>query len=120
MSGYRDPDAPQSPFADLFDKFGPTRFVLIIVAAIIWMGSDFWLQLKLDWPDGYGYTCHGKGCWITDMWYSPALLHRHSPYELGLFVCIWVPAAVLIAVIAYRGVRKLRARNSSLYSNPLE
>jgi hypothetical protein len=121
MSGYRDPDAPQSPIADLFDAVGPSRFVLIIVAALAWAAALIWLSDKVNWPDGYGFRCTGKGCWIDEMWHSGDLLRRHSIYEIALFLCIWGgPAAMFGGIFIYHRSRKLRDRQSSVFSNPVE
>jgi hypothetical protein len=116
MTGYRDPDDP-SGFTNLYDAVGPTWFVLILIAGVAWFVGDLWLMEKLDWPDGYGFHCSGRGCFIDDMWHSPALLHHHSGYEVALFVCIWAPAAAIIGPFAYRGLRKLRGTKFSMYSD---
>jgi hypothetical protein len=118
--GYRDPDALQSPAWDVFDAVGPAWFVVIAFAAVAWFIGFFWLMGKLGWPESYGFTCRGKGCLLDDMWHSPALLRHHIPYELGLFMCIWMPAAAIIGPFAYRGLRKLRTTKLSLYSDEAE
>jgi hypothetical protein len=96
----------------LYRGIGPARFwgLMIGVLAFIggWTALDMWLSDKTGWPDAYGFHCRGRGCTLDNLWHSPALLHRHDPYELGLFASIWFLPAVVAGAALYALVKKSR------------
>lgn len=87
-----------------YRKLGPRLFWGIVVGLLAWLAIGMWLSLSLDWPDAYGFHCHGRGCWIDDLWHSPSLLaagHR-SAMEIGLFIWEWSLPAVIPAALIWR------------------
>ena len=107
--GTRDPEAPRSWAANLFDRFGAPKLFLAVVAIAAWIGAGRWLEWKLDFPAGYGFDCSGSSCLTIEIWHSPVLLqHQASSYDIMLFVWLWSFPAVLLVTLAVLGLRKLR------------
>jgi hypothetical protein len=81
----------QSRAAQTYRRLGPFRFFTTIAAFVGWMIAGIWIRISLDWPDGYGFHCHGKGCLITDLTHSTALFGRGhgSIMEIAEFLWIW-------------------------------
>lgn len=95
-------------------QMGAARFWRLTAAVlggiVCWTVIGIWLEGKVGWPEHYGFRCRGRGCWIDDLWHSPALLRTASPIELGLFAWIWsIPSMIPIAFI-YARIRKRRER----------
>ena len=100
-----------------YRQFGAARFWLIILAVFAWIGIGLWLQLGLHWRDHYGFQCHGRGCFLSDLWHSPTLLKHGAIGEYALFLWMWsMPASVAAAVIWAR----LRKRRHSVGRPPAE
>jgi len=100
-----------------YRQLGPARFWtwMAITLAVIagFVGLTLWLKNAVGWPESYGFRCHGKGCWIDDLWHSPALLRNGGKYELGLFALIWSMPTFLFGCLIYALVKK-RRRNPIL------
>lgn len=100
---------------DLYRTMGPLRFAIMfggILGFCVGMAAlHIWLQDKTGWPRAYGFSCHGRGCWIDDLYHSPQLLKSANGYALALFALIWsIPglAGGYIAVVLIRRWRRRR------------
>lgn len=86
---------------------GTVGCAMLAAAVAGWIALGVWLDDRLGWPERYGHACHHmRGCWIDDLWYGPALLHRGNPLEILLFAILWTPVLVMIAACS----RPARAR----------
>jgi len=103
-----------------YRKLGAARFWPLMAGTVAWIAVGASLAIALDFPDAYGSQCHGRGCFFSDLLHSPALLHRHSLAEIGLFLWLWSMPALVIAAFVYAGVRKLRSTKFSINSDPQE
>lgn len=88
-------------------------FWVIIAVLSAWAALGIWLPMRIGWPDSYGFHCHGKLCWMMDVWYSPLLLHNGHFGEYALFAWIWSMPTFLVSFIAWirfprRGVHRHR------------
>ena len=97
----------------LYRTLGPVRFIatfLSVLAIILsFVALQVWLEGITGWPEAYGFHCHGK-CMIQNLWHSPALLHRATLSELGLFALIWFMPVLLLAVLIYALLKKRAQR----------
>lgn len=104
-----------------YTSLGPLRFSLIIAGTILLIlliaAGDIWLSDKIGWPEAYGFSCHGRGCYIQDLTHSLKLLRGGSAYELGLFALIWWLPALIVCILIYALFRWRSRRNST---QPLE
>lgn len=82
--------------------------VVAAVALIIpaYIGLGLLLQHELGWPERFGFSCRGRGCWISDIQHSPVLLNDPSAYRLGLFAYFWSMPALVIGAFVYAFVTK--------------
>jgi hypothetical protein len=81
---------------------GTILFIFLFVAGRIWL-SD-----KIGWPRAYGFDCHGRGCYLEDLYHSPSLLSGGGFYELGLFVVLWALPGGIAAAIIYALLKRHR------------
>lgn len=98
----------------LYNTLGPFKFAGLYLAIFAYLGACVWLLEWLSdetgWREAYGFSCHGRGCWLTDLWHSRALLETANGYEIALFALLWhlpVLAGTFIAVVLLR--RKLKS-----------
>ncbi|HMI18571.1 MAG TPA: hypothetical protein VK533_03415 [Sphingomonas sp.] len=70
-------------------------FWVIIAVLTAWAALGMWLEMRIGWPDRYGFHCQGKACWMSDLWHSPILLHGGYLGEYALFAWIWSMPAFL-------------------------
>ena len=105
----------------LFDAVNPAVFGIIIAVAIAWIPTDLWLSSKLDFPQGYGAPCiTGGACMVDALLYSPLLLRHHTPYELAMFVCVWMLPLALVGIILVQSGFKLRRSDAPAEQVPVE
>lgn len=107
----------------LFYALGPVRYWMIMVGTVVFaIGFGtlvWWLSEKIGWPDAYGFHCRGKGCLLTQLWHSPALLQNPNGYTLALFAVLWfIPATTGIAVTIILVRRALVRRRNRI--RPME
>ena len=78
---------------DLYRTMGPLRFAIFaggLLGVVLGMALlHGWLARHIGWPEAFGFRCHGRGCWIDDLYYSPQLLKAGNGYALALFALIW-------------------------------
>lgn len=82
--------------------------MLLLVLGYAW--AIMWLRERIGWPERYGFTCHGRGCWLFDLRYSSRLLEVGSGEEWGLFLLIWAIPALLVVAAAYALVKRMHSR----------
>jgi hypothetical protein len=102
---------------DAHSAVGPLRFWIVtgVTVAFItcFVAVESWLSTMLDWPDAFGFQCHGRRCLLTKIVNSGQLLHSNSAYAWGLFALYWaMPVFFACAVIVIRV--KGRRRNTIL------
>ena len=97
---------------------GPSRFWLLIAGTLVFIalfaGANIWLSDKIGWPEAYGFSCHGRGCWIDDLSHSPMLLRGGSSYELGLFALIWTLPSFLVGCLIYAAIKRLGSKRDKI------
>ena len=92
-----------------YHKLGAARFLTMMAGVLGWIGLGAWLSITTPgWPDAYGSTCHGRGCLLDDLWYSPGLLSG-SWHEWALFAWLWsmptlVAGTLVYALLMRRGI----------------
>lgn len=89
-----------------YTQLGGLRFWAIMGSVLAWIFLGVWLQMTLDWPDHYGFHCHGRGCWIDDMWHSPVLLQHGHPLEIALFIFFWSMPTLAVGFVIWSRLRK--------------
>ncbi len=91
-----------------YRKLGALRFSLILLGTCAWIAIGAWLAISLNWPDSYGFHCHGRGCLIEDIWNSRALIKQGhgSAMEWGMFLWLWSIPAAAVAALLYSFVKK--------------
>ena len=99
-----------SSFRETWRQMHKPMFWVIILCVLGWIALGVWLQERIGWPDRYGFHCHGRGCWIDDMWHSPALIHGGHWGEYALFAWLWSMPAFVITVLIRS---KLRNRGAA-------
>lgn len=92
--------------------------VATIVFILLWAGCEIWLSNKLGWPEAYGFSCHGRGCFFEDLSHSPRLLRGGSVYEVELFAMIWLLPAFLVGTLVYAFIKWLFRPQS--YIRPMD
>lgn len=99
---------------DLYRTTGPLRFAILfggVLGFCVGMAAlHIWLEGKTGWPRAYGFSCHGRGCWLDDLYHSPQLLKGVNGYTLALFAQIWSIPALTAAYIAVTHIRRRRRR----------
>jgi len=115
--GYRQDENARPTFVQSYRKLGRVKFWSLMVAIFAYAAIDLWLDDEVGWPDNFGFHCLGRGCLFVEAWHSPALLHHPTPYELALFVWIWLLPILFLGVVIYFGIRKLRGMNFSFYDD---
>jgi hypothetical protein len=91
-----------------YRTLGPGKFGSLMVALFAWIGVGAWLAMSLRWPDAYGFHCHGRGCFVEDLWYSPRLIapgHR-TLMEIGLFAWEWSLPGIPLGALAWSLMKK--------------
>ena len=108
-----------SNFSELkqtYRRLGPIKFWSTMAAIIAWCVLGVWLSDEVSWPDSYGYHCHGRGCFFSDLWHSPALVERGGVFPDAMFLYLWSFIAIPVSlVIGF----KLRKQNSTISSSKL-
>jgi len=93
---------------------GPLRYWTLIGGTVLFcVGFGtliWWLSEKTGWPDAYGFHCRGKGCWLTQLWHSPALLQNPNGYALALFATLWALPATTGTAVTFILARRALAR----------
>jgi len=102
-----------SSLRETWRQMHTVQFWVVVVVIIGWVSLGVWLQERIGWPDRYGFHCHGKGCWIDDMWHSPALIRGGHWGEYALFAWIWSLPLVVIGLILWTAQRKRKAARLS-------
>ncbi len=94
--------------------------VLALAGITGWIGLEVWLDERLGWPDRYSHPCHlVRGCWIHDLWFSPALLRHGGALEMLLFATMWTPILIAIAVtVRYRWSERPTGDAASTHIGP--
>jgi hypothetical protein len=98
-----------SSFRKTWQAMHTLKFWVILLGVFAWVGVGVWLQIRIGWPDRYGFHCHGRGCLFVDLWHSPALLRGHSIGECAVFLWLWSMPAFLLAVFIWAQLRKRNA-----------
>ena len=86
------------------------QFWLILLATIGWVALGVWLQMRIGWPDRYGFHCSGKSCLIIGLWHSPALIRGGHWGEYTLCAWLWSMPIGLVALFAWVKLRKRRLK----------
>ena len=90
-------------------QLGAARFWAMMAAVLGWIAVGVWLNMTVaGWPDAYGSSCHGRGCFFSNLWVSPGLWSG-GWRERALFIWLWsmpalVAGAFVYAFVAKRGI----------------
>jgi hypothetical protein len=116
MGGYVPDDrhnGKRMSFMEGYRKIGSKKFWAIFLPVLAWIAVGIWLELRLHFPEDYGFTCTGKGCLYVEVWHSAVLLHQHpNLFEIVLFVWLWSWPVALVSALAYAIYRQLNPLNS--------
>jgi hypothetical protein len=97
---------------------GPARFTVFFggLTALItsFAAAGVWLMNQIGWPEAYGFSCRGRGCWVDHMWNSPKLLKQGRALEQLLFAHFWLipclTASIVGVVLLNRWLKRRRTR----------
>ncbi|OYW16061.1 MAG: hypothetical protein B7Z39_02595 [Novosphingobium sp. 12-64-8] len=95
-----------------YRALGALRFWALMAALLAWVGGGMWLQYVIGWPDDFGFHCRGKGCLLSDLWHSPALVERGGVLNWALFIYFWTVPAVMagsLAIVLWRRIKRSRS-----------
>lgn len=81
-----------------------------------WCVLGAWLSDEANWPDSYGYFCHGRGCFLSDLWHSPALVERGGIFPDAMFLYLWSFVVIPVSLVIWI---KFRKRSSTAPSSKL-
>jgi hypothetical protein len=94
-----------SGIKEMYRRHRALQFVTKIIGIFAWLAIYIWLSSKADWPDGYGFQCHGRGCLFQDLGHSPALLKHGGLVPDLTFIWLWAPALIYAAYILWAMLR---------------
>lgn len=98
-------DNPSDPTkTSVYRRVGPRRFWGWVALLSGWLALKIWLEGLVGWPERYGLHCHGKGCMVTDYWYSYRLLSG-GLQEYALFACNWMVLGLVFIYLIGRSRR---------------
>lgn len=93
---------------------GPIQFWVLIggtvVAILLLVTADMWLSAKINWPQAYGFNCHGRGCIVHDMVHSPLLLRGGTACELAKFALIWWMPTTFLGCVIYAAIKRMTGK----------
>lgn len=89
-----------------YRTLGARRFWAMTTSVLAYIGIGVWLSMTVNgWPEKYGSSCHGRGCLIDELWYSPGLLNGGWA-EWMLFAWLWSMPGIVFAAFIYAFVTK--------------
>lgn len=98
----------------LRDGMPPGRFWSMVLGTVLFImgytGASMWLKDRIGWPERYGFSCNGRGCWLSDLRYSSRLLEAGSGEEWALFLLMWTLPAMLIVAAVYVLIKRTHSR----------
>lgn len=101
MSWSKIPELKQS-----YRTLGARNFWALMIGVLGFIGLGVWLSMSVDgWPEKYGSACHGRGCFLDELWVSPGLLNG-SWAEWLLFAWLWSMPGLIVVSFAYAFIMK--------------
>jgi len=84
------------------------RWWKILLLTVVWVVPTFWLKDKIGYPTSFGVErCHGRGCYLDDLYHSYLLVERHQLLDIATFLLIWAPFLGVIGWIVFGQLRRL-------------